>query len=407
VATAWAAAFASRALPVRPPSITLARDRARMTRPITTPPATVPTELRELNRQVTLMTAILWAAHVGVLATRSAALVRYVNLSHVLANSIVATIGFFLTMIIYLTIRHRVLAPRRRFILVLWLSIPACLFLTLCNELIWLALTDYFQTEFDFSPQDLFTSRITILLGSSVYTAVLFLWVFVAWCAIYVAAASTDDLRERDRKLAVAKSAANQAKLQSLRLQLSPHFLFNTLNTISGLIAVRDNSRAEELLLRLSSFLRQSLIDPAPSFVPLAEEIQAQKLYLDIEQHRFGDRLMVEYDIARDCADAVVPILILQPLVENAVKHGVAPTMQTSKLTLTARRDGQDLKLVVENTLDPAASRPSAPGFGIGLSNVRERLQELYGEAAELQSGAGANNWRSVIILPFKFGDFQ
>ena len=186
-----------------------------------------------------------------------------------------------------------------------------------------------------------------------------------------------------ERQLSETRSEAQQAKLRALRYQLNPHFLFNTLNSISSLIVTRRNDDAEEMTDRLASFLRASLTFEPTELVPLEEELALVEDYLDIESVRFGDRLQVEIECAPEAGERLVPPFIIQPLVENAVKHGVAQARTAIAVSVTGRVEGDDLWVEVANGRDRDASE-STGGTGVGLGNVRRRLEAVFGSSAEL-----------------------
>ncbi|SNS17154.1 Histidine kinase [Sphingomonas laterariae] len=203
-----------------------------------------------------------------------------------------------------------------------------------------------------------------------------------------------------ERQLAAAQQAAQQAELEALRLQLNPHFLFNTLNAISALIVTRRNEDAEEMTDKLSSFLRASLACDPTELVPLEEELDLTADYLGIEAVRFGDRLRVDISCAPDARGVVVPGLLIQPLVENAVKYGVARSAQPVTIAIDARVDGPNLLVSVAN--DGGAGLPSVKSTttGVGLRNVRRRLQALYGDKASLSAEPAGTGFLARIALP-------
>ena len=186
-----------------------------------------------------------------------------------------------------------------------------------------------------------------------------------------------------ERQLSETRSEAQQAKLRALRYQLNPHFLFNTLNSISSLIVTRRNDDAEEMTDKLASFLRASLTFEPTELVPLEEELALVEDYLDIESVRFGDRLQVEIECAPEAGERLVPPFIIQPLVENAVKHGVAQARTAITVSVTGRVEGDTLWVEVANGRDAQAAE-STGGTGVGLGNVRRRLEAVFGASAEL-----------------------
>jgi two-component sensor histidine kinase/uncharacterized membrane protein YhaH (DUF805 family) len=204
--------------------------------------------------------------------------------------------------------------------------------------------------------------------------------------------------RERERRLADTEAAAKEARLAALRYQLNPHFLFNSMNSIASLIHDHLNDEAESMVEALSDFLRITLeIDPVDD-IPLGREIELQSLYLSIEQVRFPDRLRTRYEVPRDLERLLVPALILQPLVENAVRHAVANTSELVTIVISARRDGDRLRISVED--DGGTAESPRGGSGIGTANVRARLEGRYGEDQAMETGRTAFGYRSSVAFP-------
>jgi signal transduction histidine kinase len=169
-----------------------------------------------------------------------------------------------------------------------------------------------------------------------------------------------------------------EASLNALRMELNPHFLFNALNAVSGLIRNGESEAAVHMLARLGELLRTTLEQRHDLTVTLADELAFLQQYLAIEQIRFRDRLSVVMDVEDDCRDAMVPPLILQPLVENAIRHGVARLPGPGRVRIVARRDGEDLVLDIEDSGPGLGQRRAPVREGVGLSNTRSRLRELY-----------------------------
>lgn len=194
--------------------------------------------------------------------------------------------------------------------------------------------------------------------------------------------------RERERQAGALATELVQARLQALRMQINPHFLFNTLNTISALIHENPNA-ADRMVVRLSELLRRTLDRGDVQEVPLREELEFLKGYLEIEQMRFSDRLTVTYDIEPKTNELLVPHLILQPLVENALRHGIMPREEAGQVEITARiLDGQHLELKVRDNGNGLAPANGSPGReGIGLNNIRSRLTQLYGDTQQFEIG--------------------
>jgi LytS/YehU family sensor histidine kinase len=163
-------------------------------------------------------------------------------------------------------------------------------------------------------------------------------------------------------------------------MQINPHFLFNTLNSIAALVYV-DPRGADEMLGDLSELLRRSLDSMEEQEIPMCRELQFVRTYIDIEQKRFGDRLRYEQDVPEVLAEALVPALILQPLVENAIRHGIEPQRAPGLITIEATREGQELRLVVRDSGEGFSTEEAhrLQGSGIGLANTQARLRELYG----------------------------
>ena len=232
-------------------------------------------------------------------------------------------------------------------------------------------------------------------------------WYFLlaAWCAFFIAMTQQHRTRVTELRLAEAETAAHAAQIRALRYQVNPHFLFNTLNSLSSLVMSGRSDRAEDMLMALSTFFRTSLsMDPSAD-VSLSEEIALQRLYLDIEKVRFPDRLEVNIDIPEDLAAARVPALILQPLVENAIKYGVSTTTDRVQLSITARRlDGGKMTLEVINRSIGGKSRKAAAkaheGTGLGLSNVVQRLQTHFGNRADVRFGPIPGGYEVSLAMP-------
>jgi two-component system LytT family sensor kinase len=185
--------------------------------------------------------------------------------------------------------------------------------------------------------------------------------------------------REREVQTSQLKAQLVQAQLQSLRMQLQPHFLFNTLNGIAGLVRNQENKAAVDMISGLSQLLRHALANSDRQEVTLREELDFLELYLDIEQMRFSDRLAVEMKIEPDTLEALLPNLILQPLAENAIRHGIAARVSAGTVGISARVQNGILQI---NVYDDGPGLPSAAatnGHGIGLRNTRDRLERLYG----------------------------
>lgn len=212
--------------------------------------------------------------------------------------------------------------------------------------------------------------------------AMLVLWVFMAWALLYFALRADAERRDREVLLAQANAATLEAQHRLLLMQLNPHFLFNALNTIYALVLDHDTANARRGLLALSAFLRRSVDANAPTLVTLAEELESLRNYLEIERARFGDRLHVVETVPARLLECRVPALILQPLVENCIKHGVARCSRPVTIELSANGAESHLVLAVTDNGPAGAGDPAI--LGTGLGNVARRLQLLYGADGRL-----------------------
>ena len=225
---------------------------------------------------------------------------------------------------------------------------------------------------------------------------------------VLLSVAHAAEFRRREQARALGEvqleAALTLARLNALRMQLEPHFLFNALNSISSLVR-RDPDGAERMLARLGDFLRLTLDESMPQKVELRQELEFLERYLDIERVRFRDRLRVNLEVPPALLDARVPYLLLQPLVENAIRHGVAERSGPGHVVVRATRQEARLRLEVEDDGAGFASDVEAPGFGVGLSNIRARLEQLYGANGHLTIGARPEHGvRVTIDLPWERG---
>jgi len=214
-------------------------------------------------------------------------------------------------------------------------------------------------------------------------------FVLLGWSLLYFSINGWCRLARERRRAEAAEGLAQSARLQVLQSQLQPHFLFNTLNSISALVVDGRLDAAISMISRLSDFRRISLQTSDTPQIPVAREMVFVRHYLDIQKIRFGDRLKFRLDVAPEALSALVPTLLLQPLVENAVQHGVLPHKEGGSVTITVHTDARTLKLRIEDD-GPGFGTSTTPQFGVGLSNTARRLDELYGEQAKLVVGRGA-----------------
>jgi two-component sensor histidine kinase len=224
---------------------------------------------------------------------------------------------------------------------------------------------------------------------------------YVAWAVLYVALSYATRVRHAERTAAVYRGAAQAAQLRALRYQINPHFLFNTLNSLSTLILRKRNVEAEKMIMNLATFFRTSLSGDPTEDVTLAEEIRTQRLYLEIEQNRFPERLRVSIDIPPELEQALVPGFILQPLVENAIKYGVSRSIDPVKVSIQARAEGRHLLITVSDDGCPSFEAPA--GTGVGLKNVTDRLATHFDGAASLTFGPQADGgFRVDLKMPLR-----
>ena len=250
------------------------------------------------------------------------------------------------------------------------------------------------------------TSEISLLFLFGFHHAVIAYWVVLSIQTAFryyahfqesAQAALRSDLRASQLEAQVA-----QARLGALKAQLQPHFLFNTLNAIVVLVRQQKGRQAEETLARFSDLLRAVLADMEAQEVPLSREFEYLKLYLSIEQLRFSDRLRVDFDVDPELLDAAVPHMGLQPIVENAIRHGVGARATSGRIAIRARRVDDHLHLSVSDDGPGFSGACSAGGMGLGLANTRARLKQLYGADAELRTESGAAGGADVtMVLPY------
>ena len=241
------------------------------------------------------------------------------------------------------------------------------------------------------APTSLDQWRMTFDLATGRY------FLLLAWAALYLALLAGAQARAAERRGERFRSAAKAAELRSLRYQVNPHFLFNTLNSLSALVMTGKAERAEQMIQTISRFYRHSLADDPTGDVTLEDEIDLQEHYLDIESVRFPERLRVRVDLPSELAGFKVPGMILQPLVENSVKYGVSASRRPVTITIAAREEYGRLVLTVSDD-GPGASNNH--GFGIGLANVRDRIEARFGNAATIVSGPSLTGYETELRLP-------
>ena len=339
----------------------------------------------------------------GILVFRSvSAIANSQPLSFLVIILIAAITGFSISLI--LSVIYRILINRRP--VITWTFTPLALIIAVCLYCFidaWVQ--GLYRPESDYNFAQLFLGVFYIdmtLLG--------------AWSALYYAINYFIQVEEKADQLAQLELQATTAQLAMLRYQLNPHFLFNTLNSISTLVLLKQTERANAMLTRLSSFLRHTLVNEPGGRVTVEEEIETLKLYLDIERMRFEERLRTEFRVEAPATKGVLPSLLLQPLVENAIKYAVSPQEEGAKISITARLIGQRLRITVADTgpgLQNSRSRTSLPGSsagvgvvsstGVGLANIRDRLAQAYGDDHVFEIRTPAQGGFTVVIeIPFE-----
>lgn len=224
-------------------------------------------------------------------------------------------------------------------------------------------------------------------------------FLLIAWAALYLALGNGEQLRAAEYREGEYRRAAKAAELRSLRYQVNPHFLFNTLNSLSALVMVGRAEQAEKMIQSISRFYRHSLAGDPTTDMPLEDEIALQRHYLEIEAVRFPERLRCEFDVPDDLMSACVPGMILQPLVENSIKYGVSTTIRPVTIRISAREAGGFLVVTVAD--DGPGEGLASGSTGIGLENVKSRLIARFGDEAKVESGSlPAGGYTTVLTMP-------
>jgi signal transduction histidine kinase len=241
----------------------------------------------------------------------------------------------------------------------------------------------------------------SLFLGSVMLNSLL----LGAWAALYYGINFYLIVEQQADQLTALENQATSAQLAMLRYQLNPHFLFNTLNSISTLVLLKQTERANAMLSRLASFLRYTLVYEPTAQVTLAQEVETLKLYLEIEKMRFEERLRTSFTIDPAASKARLPSLLLQPLVENGIKYAVTPQEEGADISVEARLIGERVQIVVSDTgtgVNEGSSRPS-DSTGVGLANIRDRLAQAYGPDQSITFGNQAGGGFSVMIdIPYR-----
>ncbi|MEO7026242.1 MAG: histidine kinase [Caulobacteraceae bacterium] len=283
----------------------------------------------------------------------------------------------------------RALSLKARLVSTIIISVPLAIIYGLTNDLVFSPLIKYIWLP---------SGRLENIIEVSSGMYFVFIAAAIAHFMVVYAISST----EKDIALSEARRYSLEIQNKMLMYQVRPHFLFNTLNALSTLVLERRNEDAEKMIIYLSTFLRSSLEQNSNAKISLSRELDVQRQYLAIEMIRFSDRMLVEEDIPSNLLDTLVPSLILQPIIENAVKYAVAPSPSPVTIWLQARAIGDRLRIRVADT-GSASPPPDTPRLGIGLGNVKARLELSYGRAATLQAASRpGGGFLVTLILPLE-----
>ena len=330
----------------------------------------------------------IWLLYI-VLVTLRSAVVPYPYFLDMLGRRVVvATVGAGVTFLVYLALRPLADAPLpRKATIAAILCLPASAAYAAFNYFVFHILRPVPDEKMD--PVWRGMGEIEMAIRSVAEGALTWYFLFAAWAALYVALSTQRQLRAADSRAALLATEAQEAQLRALRYQINPHFLFNTLNSLSSLILSGKTDTAERMLMNLSTFFRATLSADPTADVSLAEEIKLQRLYLDIEQIRFPERLAVEVDVPEPLLSVRVPVLILQPVVENAVKYGVAKSRKPVTVRISAYEEAGRLHIKVRDNgeVPPPEDEDGEGSTGVGLKNVCDRLSARYGARAGCING--------------------
>lgn len=297
------------------------------------------------------------------------------------------------------------LDPRRRIgriALAVVITLAAALLQSLVDQQMWREFSSHFVQSSPrpagvFGVMDNFVQTLgTPISGLRMLS---FVWVFGVYAASVVLLVELASGRRRERQLAEAHRMIRTAHLAALRYQLDPHFLFNCLNNVSSLIVSGRGAEAETMMLRLSDMMRTKLGGDPHQRKTLGEELDDVSEYLDIESVRFGDTLYLDVECPAELLDVEVPNFILQPLAENAVKHGVFSDVADNMLSIRAERQADHLVISVRNRI-PGGEPERREGFGVGLTNTRKRLRAIYGDEGRLETISDARAFTARVIIP-------
>lgn len=358
-----------------------------------------------VGHQMALLTMIgFWAFYALVFSLR-AALLDFPSQSELFERRlIVAIAGVLISWVLYMTLR---LADRQslgfRVTMAAIAAAPCALLLATVNAYVFNLydpISLFKDPQVGKSVNDLREQMGLSIWQEVADVAVTQYFFMIAWASLYLTLGYAREVREAERKASRFAQAAQDSELRSLRYQVNPHFLFNTLNSLSSLVITNKPKEAEAMIQNLSNFYRTSLSSDPLEDVTLEEEVDLQRLYLEIEGVRYPKRLRTVIDIPPELMKQQVPALILQPLVENAIKYGVSRSTQPVTITVKAQRVDNDMILSVADDGEPM-DPDHVGGSGIGLANVRDRLEARYKSAARLDTHIPADGgYIAILTLP-------
>lgn len=359
---------------------------------------------RDNRSMLTAIQSILafWLFYFVIVTLRAYALQFEDLLAMAGRRAIVTMIGMAISWILYLALAPLAKSSlHKRALMMFLLCVPAAALFTTINFAAFYVYEPLPSIAEEIATKD---RSISMLLGVIFEGTVTWYFFFAAWAAFHLALGYAADAADAERRAANYREEAQSAQLRALRYQINPHFLFNTLNSLSSLVLRNRNDEAEKMILNLSTFFRASLTSNPTEDITLEEELAQQRLYLDVEKARFGDRLKYTFEFEGGAERQMVPSLILQPLIENAVKYAVSPSKAPVCIRVKATLHDSMLHIVVE---DDGGFAPEVAdivdGTGTGLTNVRERLHTRYGDAAAFKAGPWpGGGFRVDIAMPVK-----
>jgi signal transduction histidine kinase len=350
------------------------------------------------RRTTLLLVSIIWALWICLFATPYILVTPHVAAIGLLGYIMTGASGYLLSLLLLLGIAWTMVTHQRHPVFKVAVGTIA---VSALQSLIDLAVFDLVSAIGNLTTWTAFPYAARWADNFSAFMLQFSLIAVIFWTFERAAIHRARGLELQSTKIAAAEAnyAATIARLAALRYQLNPHFLFNTLNSISSLVITNRNEQAEEMLSRLADFLRVTL-EPESGGQTLEHELETVAAYLAIEQIRVGERLAIDIICPAELRDCETPHFILQPLVENAIKHGAAKQDRLVTVRIEAVRDGEDLIISVED--DGGAHKSSPGGTGIGLRNVSERLQTLYGSRGKIETNRRDTGFLSTIRFPFR-----